>query len=323
VLPTGVLLWLQAGPSDGLSQVARWISEAGASRIYLAALIVVGFAGDLAMSLALAQGLLWNLVLVGCLKNWIALPRPGDFDPPITGLRRLGWPAADAVTAARLQVTAGYGFPSGHASNATVLWGGVAIHARSAAAWVLAITLVLAVCVSRVQIGQHFVGDVVGGILTGSIVLAVTSAVFLRGGARVWSGRGNRWLTPLAAASAVLPAVILALRLGSNPTALGRLTGFDCALLLLMRTGLPSDPGGLLQRALRVLLAFGLYAGSHHLLARALAQAGLAAGWAEYAAAAAATFALLAGTVRLSEALGLYQRAVAPARITAPTASPG
>jgi membrane-associated phospholipid phosphatase len=175
VLPTGVLLWLQAGPSDGLSQVARWITEAGASRIYLAALIVVGFAGDLAMSLALAQGLLWNLVLVGCLKNWITLPRPGDFDPPITGLRRLGWPAADAVTAARLQVTAGYGFPSGHASNATVLWGGVAIHARSAAAWVLAITLVLAVCVSRVQIGQHFVGDVVGGILTGSIVLAVTS----------------------------------------------------------------------------------------------------------------------------------------------------
>lgn len=320
---TEPILWLQPFASDWLTALMGAVSTAGNSRTYLAALVIVGFAGDLRMAAVLAQGVLWNLVLAGCLKEFFALPRPGDFDPRVTGIRRLGLPAADAIATARTRMASGYAFPSGHAGNATVLWGGVAIHARSRAVWVLAAALVLAIAISRVYLGQHFVGDVLGGILTGGLVLAVMATVFLRRGEPAWSGRGTPWLTTLVAASALLAPLILALHLGSAPTTLGRLTGFDSGLLLLMRTGLPSDAGRPIQRAARVLLAFGLYASVYHLVAPALLRAGLPPEWGEYAAAAAATFALLVGTVRLGAVLGLYPRPVSPARITAPTASPG
>jgi membrane-associated phospholipid phosphatase len=314
---------VQSPAGDGLTQVARWVSEAGTSRAYLAALVVVGFAGHMSVGLVLTQGLLWNLVLAGCLKQFVALPRPVDFHPPVTGMRGLGLPTADAIADARTRVTTGYGFPSGHAGNATVLWGGAAIHARSRPVWAFAAAIVLAMSASRVYLGQHFVGDVIGGVLTGGMVLALLAAVFLRHGQPVWSAEGNRWLITLAAGSALLPPLILALQLGSNPTTLGRLSGFDSALLLLMRLGLPSDAGGPIQRASRVLLAFGLYASVDYLVTRVLLLANVPPDWCEYAAAATATFALLIGTCRLGAILGLYARTAAPARITAPTASPG
>jgi membrane-associated phospholipid phosphatase len=320
---TEPILWLQSFASDWLTAVMGAVSTAGNSRTYLAALVIVGFAGDFRMAMVLSQGVLWNLVLAGCLKEFVALPRPGDFDPPVTNVGLLGLPSAEAIAGARAHVTAGYGFPSGHAGNATVLWGGVAVHARSPAVWGLAAALVLAIGVSRVYLGLHFVADVLGGVLTGGIVLAVVAAVFLRPGKPVWSGRGNRWLTTLAAGSALLPPLILALQLGSNPTTLGRLSGFDGALLLLMRRELPCEAGSPIQRASRVLLAFGLYASVDYLVTRVLLLAGAPAEWREYAAAAAATFALLIGTVRLSAVFSLYTRRVAPPRITAPTASPG
>ena len=322
MLETGILLWLQPPASDGLTQVARWVTEAGASRTYLAALVVVGFAAHLPLALVLTQGLLWNLVLAGCLKQFVALPRPVDFHPAVTGIRGLGLPTLDAIADARTRLTAGYGFPSGHAGNATVLWGGVAIYARSRAVWAFAAALVLAISASRVCLGQHFVGDVIGGMLTGGIVLAVLAAVFLLRGEPRWSSAGNRRLTALVVASALLPPLILALQLGPAPATLGRLTGFDSALLPLMRIGLPPDAGGKVQRAARVLLAFGLYAGVHQLVGRALLGTGLEPAWGEYTAEATATFALLVGTICLGRVLGLYPRSVSATRVTAPTASP-
>jgi membrane-associated phospholipid phosphatase len=323
---TEPILWLQSFASDWLTALMGAVSTAGNSSTYLTALIIVGFAGDLRLAAVLAQGVLWNLVLSGCLKDAFALPRPADTDSRVRVLGRpsaepgpfvdaggigfLDLPSPEAISYARAGLGVGYGFPSGHAGNATVFWGGLALHSGSVAAWSMAVAFVVAISLSRVYLGVHFVADVLGGVVAGSLVLGLLGVVFVRRHAHArlkgWDGRGGGVLTPILAASAVLPVLVLAVDLGSHPTTLGRLTGFNGALLMLMRRGLPQEGGSAMQRMVRVLVAFILYGAVHALALRALRRTDMDGGWAEYGAAAAATLALVAGTVRLSERLRLY-----------------
>jgi membrane-associated phospholipid phosphatase len=125
--------------------------------------------GDPAVLVALTVALYWRACpdagrlfaaalgavgLVLALKGLLALPRPSP---------ALQAPPAD-----------GYGFPSGHATGATVVYGGLALaHER----WSTRIRLagagavVTAVALSRVVIGVHYVADVVAGVLVGTAFL--------------------------------------------------------------------------------------------------------------------------------------------------------
>jgi len=69
-----------------------------------------------------------------------------------------------------------YGFPSGHATTATILYGGLALvlalgtrRQRVAAA----AGLIAVVCFSRLALGVHNLVDVVGGVATGLLALGV------------------------------------------------------------------------------------------------------------------------------------------------------
>jgi membrane-associated phospholipid phosphatase len=76
-------------------------------------------------------------------------------------------------------------FPSGHAATALVTWGVLLLLAlpavrRRARPWLVAATalLVLAVGVTRLALGVHFVSDVLAGFALGAGWLAVTTAAF-------------------------------------------------------------------------------------------------------------------------------------------------
>jgi hypothetical protein len=103
----------------------------------------------MATVLALALG---AFTLTLALKHAFALPRP---------------PGA---------ATDGYGFPSGHAIGATVVYGGLLAvlpsNRRSAPAVAVAGTLVVLVAASRVVIGVHYLVDVVVGVAVGLAYLA-------------------------------------------------------------------------------------------------------------------------------------------------------
>lgn len=64
-----------------------------------------------------------------------------------------------------------YGIPSGHAQGATVFYGLLAIFIHRAWAWILAITLIIIMALSRIYLGVHDIEDVVAGILLGVLVL--------------------------------------------------------------------------------------------------------------------------------------------------------
>jgi len=100
-----------------------------------------------------------GLALTLALKAWFALPRP----------------PADL----QFVIASGYGFPSGHALDATVTWGALAIalervSTRRRRAWVAG-AVVAVVAFSRVALGVHYLVDVVAGIAIGLVVLAVAS----------------------------------------------------------------------------------------------------------------------------------------------------
>lgn len=105
-------------------------------------------------------------------KSGFALPRPsgaGEATPPV-------WlPSTFVPTFVSMATGTGFGFPSGHAIGATVVYGGAAVlcdRLRSRRRrYVAAAGLVVLISLSRLVLGVHDLGDVTAGVLTGLVVL--------------------------------------------------------------------------------------------------------------------------------------------------------
>jgi len=88
-----------------------------------------------------------------------------------------------------LRLAHGYSFPSGHAMGSTVVFGALSYLAfRTATSWrwksavlALACTLVLAVALSRVYLGAHWISDVAAGAAVGALWLSITTLAYETG----------------------------------------------------------------------------------------------------------------------------------------------
>lgn len=118
--------------------------------------------------------------LVTTLKAWLALPRPPDAAaaPTVEWLPSLLTPPfAGAATGT------GFGFPSGHATAAAVVYGGLALLVGTRRAHATAAAVVAVVALTRVALGVHYLVDVVAGVAVGAAYLAVVHAAARRGDA--------------------------------------------------------------------------------------------------------------------------------------------
>jgi membrane-associated phospholipid phosphatase len=85
-----------------------------------------------------------------------------------------------------LRLAHGYSFPSGHAMGSTVVFGALAYLATRvipswggrAAAIALAIVLTLAVSLSRVYLGVHWMSDIVAGMTAGGMWVTTTTVAY-------------------------------------------------------------------------------------------------------------------------------------------------
>ncbi len=92
-------------------------------------------------------------LLTGVLKSTFCVPRPWVQDPSILPAKGAQWGAF------------GYSFPSGHAANTALLWGGLAAAVRRWWLWIPALVWIGLMAASRIVLGVHTPVDVAGSLL--------------------------------------------------------------------------------------------------------------------------------------------------------------
>lgn len=159
--------------------------------------------------------------LTAALKAAFAFPRP-----PGAGTAELAVLFPDPLRGiyAETATGEGYGFPSGHATGAAVVWVGAAtvvgVGSR-VTRYAVAGTVAALIALSRVVIGVHFLGDVVVGLVVGLGYLAVADRLSSRGASpgRVFSLAVAVGLAgPLVVGFASEPVALLGATLGARIT---------------------------------------------------------------------------------------------------------
>lgn len=239
---TDVILWVQSFRTswlDALFVAATWLGE---EYFFLAFLPIMYWCFSRRLGIRLSYLILLSNYVNGWAKLVYSIPRPDH--PRIAKLRHEVSPS----------------FPSGHAQNATVLWGSLALYWQKSWFWVIAIILILLIGFSRIYVGVHFPQDVIGGLLCGMLFLGI------------YMGLGERilipWLSrqPIALhltlgiiVPLILPFMYPRDYLGYYPaenagTVAGTLLGINVGFLLEERWLRFSAAGRWWKRALRVLV---------------------------------------------------------------------
>ena len=65
----------------------------------------------------------------------------------------------------------GYSTPSGHAQNSTAVYGWIMLYFKKIWLDIVTPILILLICLSRVVLGVHYIGDVIIGCLVGAVIL--------------------------------------------------------------------------------------------------------------------------------------------------------
>jgi hypothetical protein len=246
----------------------------------------------------LIQIFMWTMLLTDGLKVLFNLPRPTFVNSNVQELQHnivnispftsrgaetfFGSMDPKVVAAFRLQGDEDFGFPSGHVSSVVAVWGGIMFLFRKRIFYWVAPALIVLVALSRMYLGRHFLGDVLGGIALSVVVLA--ACLFLK----QWGFEQKLFeRTKLEFTSKFYNVLLYTLLLIAplvlgvlSPDVLGRgagyLVGANTALILIItRQGVPNDTASLLQRLARASLGLLFYFGAYGLAELILEPTGL------------------------------------------------
>jgi membrane-associated phospholipid phosphatase len=334
---TGIHIALQSQAADWLTWLMLQVTASGYYRFIIFMVIAVMFGISLRKGFLLFQVIAWTAVLSEIAKRWFGLPRPfyvdsrvACLDPSLdisTPFRAMGGknffdlPGRAVIDAYRLKAMS-FGFPSGHASGAVAMWGGLAVIFRKRALAWLAPFLVALIVFTRLYLGVHFLADVLGGLLLGGLILLAAWKLIGND-----AGRERFFAAARSSLNTALPGILYYFFLFVLPVMLvlfslfnamfaGFFVGLNAAFTLALRAGLPEDKGSLLTRLARVLFAGLFFLLLGLVLEPLLALVPSAAGsvWGSFLAAGLGTFFAVWGGMKLLLLLGLYRKEVEPAR---------
>ena len=146
-----ITLWLQ-NIGDWLTPIMKFFTWLGYPQAYMIIIAIIYWSIDRKLGLRMAIFLPVVSSLNSILKQALHAPRPFWVDPRIKAI----------------QVSNGFGMPSGHAQAATV-WLYAGSYLKNRWFWAIAIFITLMVGLSRVYLGVHFSSQVLAGWLIGII----------------------------------------------------------------------------------------------------------------------------------------------------------
>ncbi|MGB4267741.1 MAG: phosphatase PAP2 family protein [Spirochaetota bacterium] len=145
-------------------------------------------------------------------------PRPNaaNLAPQIAELNRMYCPVKSP------------GFPSGHAQSAVVFWGTLAYVLKHRIFTIFSLFLIVAISYSRLYLGVHFLGDVAGGIILGTVIFLSVIALIPQYD-RLWNTR----IIPAIIFFVIIPFIIAIVLTGNEiAKSLGVLSGFAIGFIL-------------------------------------------------------------------------------------------
>ncbi|MFH1086306.1 MAG: phosphatase PAP2 family protein [Chloroflexota bacterium] len=234
-----IVRWVQ-GWGNWLAWPMRAASALGQIEFYLLLMPLIYWCSDERLGRRLAIILLLSAALNAALKIAFHEPRPYWLAPGLTVWRG----------------ETSFGLPSGHAQNAVALWGLLAASLKRRGVGLALVALIVLIGLSRLYLGVHLPGDVLGGWLLGGLLLWA----FVKA-----EPRASAWLRDLTWPRQVAVAVIASLLL-TVPTllALASTRGWelpaDWQLTAINNSDMaidPLNPEGALTAA-GVLLGIGL-----------------------------------------------------------------
>lgn len=287
---TEPIIYLQSLGNAWFTFLMILITTMGSSSFLAAITVITTFGINFKKGFFLYQLLLWTGLVTEVLKVLIAFPRPDFVDNRVLNLESgtkstshfsgegpggiFDLPDEEVLKAFRLQEAFTYspfGFPSGHVSLTTALWGGVYIIFNNQMAKRLAPLLIVVMAFSRMYLGRHFLGDVLGGAAVG-LVFLIIFARFLKSPLKddVFKKENFRFTLKLKnllffSFMFAVPVLFTALSLISSEIA-GLFLGTNIAYLLILQHGIPSDAGSAAQRTARTLIALLLFGASRLIL---------------------------------------------------------
>jgi membrane-associated phospholipid phosphatase len=162
------IIWLQSWSSSTLTAVMNGISLLGYTRAYVAIAVLLAFAFRVRAAVPLLVLIALSGALTDVAKTAAAMPRP-DADSRVQALALFASElrAREADTPTEMEDS--YGFPSGHVSATTTVVIGLGLLLRwSRRTWAIGGLWIAAMALSRMYLGRHFPGDVIGGVALGA-----------------------------------------------------------------------------------------------------------------------------------------------------------
>ncbi|MEX1828512.1 phosphatase PAP2 family protein [Luteibacter sp. CQ10] len=308
---TDIHLWLQSFASPLMTWLMRAVTFMGYDWVYLVLVVAAVFGSRLRPGLSLTLALMLSSLAVHGGKAFFELPRPSDVDAGVLDKGRTRVPLVDhgggatfwslpspaARRAIRSMDDPDFGFPSGHVAAATAGWVGLMVFVgqrRRRAWWMLAAAWPLAMAVSRMYLGRHFLADVLAGLAIGA--WAVATAFLL-----------TRTQRPFSVVSllAALPILAMMLAWPVRASDVGGLAGLAVVLAWFAVRGVPHETPGAWAAGGRMLIGASFVVGT-----RALAH-GVPEGHVLLAGLSAAGCTVLAflGAVYVGQQCAFYRRA--------------
>lgn len=219
----------------------------------------------------------WSVLVMLAGKNYADYPRPIAVDISLESFRAektqedlsalqpsrfFEFFSPELLAKTRASDIGRYGFPSGHVMMITVIWIGMALLFRKRWLWALSILMILLTALSRMYLGMHYLGDVVGGLIIGLLLSLGFNILFdelkLDNGISLMPKHLLFFLAP----------VILLLFYSFIPGFQGGMfIGFNLALLVIIKVwGEPELADSYGKRVLNVLLFVSIYFTAYFLL---------------------------------------------------------
>ncbi len=280
---TEPIIYLQSLGTPWFTFLMIMITTMGSSSFLAAIIVIITFGLEFRRGVLLFQLLLWTGLVTGILKMLVSFPRPDFVDNRVHNLEYgiknispfegngsggiFALPDQQILKAFRLQEAFTYspfGFPSGHVALTTALWGGSAAIFKNRILGMFTPFMIVAMAFSRVYLGRHFIGDVLGGAIVGLIFLFVFTR-FLKSSLKDDFFKKESFELAFRRQNLLfysfmfgIPILFTALSLVSADV-VGMYLGTNIAYLMIIQKGIPDDTGSIAQRTARIFIALLLF----------------------------------------------------------------